>query len=101
MRSLNYLYLLIVYLSITLKVESRDSRDKCEQNLGNRKLTRICPEDEPKCCGAVDNRHCCSTGIQIYFVSIAITALSAITFASVGFIVCLVRKVLHMSNRLL
>jgi hypothetical protein len=74
--------------------ESQDSRDKYEENLGNKKLTRICSEEEPKCCSARDNRHCCSAGIQIiYFVSIAIIALLAITFASIQFIVCFGLKI--------
>ncbi len=72
-----------------MKVKVQEIFYNLEENLGNRKLTRICPEEEPKCCGAGDNRHCCSTRIQIiYFVSIAIIALLAITFASIGFIVC-------------
>ncbi len=48
-----------------MKVKVQEIFYNLEENLGNRKLTRICPEEEPKCCGAGDNRHCCSARIQI------------------------------------
>src|ERR1700722_8489999 len=60
---------------------------------------QLCPEDTPHCCGAGENRHCCSTVIlALYWILGVVIAIMTVTFMVVSCSFCFKKKSRPMDN---